>query len=251
MGNPQTAGCLEIGEQLSSEGTRNALTIGIGQIDSVRILIEGEVSFLGNPGLLPALLEKGLGAATAITCGHGIFLSIRSFLRLELKLASRWRLVANDAINDTANSLVDWLCRRLLGSKGRRIIWLSIAIPITGLTLMNNEADGQRPTEKRTQGLTCNIDGIPPQDRARYAQLFESLRHAIQDKRDLPDGYALRLDPAQLNTDQALEWIELERKCCPFLEMEIRWDIQNGPVWLDLKGPEGVKDFVLDEFGLR
>jgi len=27
--------------------------------------------------------------------------------------------------------------------------------------------------------------------------------------------------------------------------------MENGPVWLDLKGPEGVKDFILDEFGLR
>jgi hypothetical protein len=39
--------------------------------------------------------------------------------------------------------------------------------------------------------------------------------------------------------DQALEWTKLERECCPFLEMQVRWDIENGPVWLDLKGPEG------------
>ena len=51
--------------------------------------------------------------------------------------------------------------------------------------------------------------------------------------------------------DQALEWTKLERECCPFLEMQVRWDIENGPVWLDLKGPEGVKDFILDEFGLK
>jgi hypothetical protein len=50
---------------------------------------------------------------------------------------------------------------------------------------------------------------------------------------------------------QALEWTKLERECCPFLEMQVRWDIENGPVWLDLKGAEGVKDFILDEFALR
>jgi hypothetical protein len=58
MGHPQTEGCLEIGEQLSSEGTRHALTIGIGQIDSVRILFEGEVSFPGNPGGSVASLQE-------------------------------------------------------------------------------------------------------------------------------------------------------------------------------------------------
>jgi hypothetical protein len=51
--------------------------------------------------------------------------------------------------------------------------------------------------------------------------------------------------------DPALKWTKLEGYCCPFLEMQVRWDIENGPVWLDLKGPEGVKDFILDDFGLK
>ena len=154
------------------------------------------------------------------------------------------------ATKDT-HALLDCLCGRLAGRKSGRILRRSIAILVTGLTLMNNEAGGQQAAEKAPHGLSCNIDGIPQEQRARYAQLFESLRHAIQEKRDLPNGYALNLDPAKFTTDQALEWIELERQCCPFLEMEVRWDIENGPVWLNLKGPEGVKDFILDEFGLR
>jgi hypothetical protein len=28
--------------------------------------------------------------------------------------------------------------------------------------------------------------------------------------------------------------------------MEVHWDIENGPVWVDLKGPEDVKDFILE-----
>ena len=155
------------------------------------------------------------------------------------------------ATKDTANSLVDRLCRSLPGNKSRRISWRLIAILVTGFALMNDEAVGQQAAEKTPHGLTCNIDGIPQEERARYAQLFESLRRAIQEKRDLPNGYALKLDPVRFTTDQALEWIELERLCCPFLEMEVRWDIENGPVWLNLKGPESVKDFILDEFGLR
>ena len=116
---------------------------------------------------------------------------------------------------------------------------------------MSNEAAAQQVAQKTEHRLTCNLDGIPSQERARYADLFESLRHAIRDKRELPDGYALLLDPAQFTTDQALEWTKLEQECCPFLEMQVRWDIENGPVWLDLRGPEGVKDFILDEFALR
>jgi hypothetical protein len=155
------------------------------------------------------------------------------------------------AAKDTANSPVAWLCRKLLGNNSRCAVLLLMAISTTELTLMSNEAAGQKVAEKTAHELTCNLDGIPAQERARYTELFESLRHAIRDRRELPEGYALLLDPAQFSMDQALEWTKLERECCPFLDTQVRWDIVNGPVWLDLKGPEGVKDFILDEFGLR
>jgi hypothetical protein len=121
---------------------------------------------------------------------------------------------------------------------------------LTGLMLMNHEAAAQE-AGRTTSVLTCNINGIPLQERARYGQLVEVLRHAIQKRRELPDGYAFQMDTKQIGTDQLAEWIELERKCCPFFEFEIHWTPQNGDVWLHLSGPEGVKEFILDEFGLR
>ena len=73
-------------------------------------------------------------------------------------------------------------------------------------------------------GLTCNINGIPPHERARYGHLVEALRHAIQERRELPDGYAFQMDTKQIDTGQLAEWIELERQCCPFFGFEIRSD---------------------------
>jgi hypothetical protein len=52
-----------------------------------------------------------------------------------------------------------------------------------------------------------------------------------------------------MTTDQLVEWVSLERQCCPFFRFQILWEPQNGPVWLCLTGPKGVKDFILDEFG--
>jgi hypothetical protein len=131
------------------------------------------------------------------------------------------------ATKDTVNSPVDRLRRKLLGNKSRPIVWFLIAISTTELTLVSNEAVGQ-VAQKADHGLTCNLDGIPSQERARYTDLFESLRHAIRDKHELPGGFALLLDPAQFTMDQALEWSKLERECCPFLETELRWDIRTG-----------------------
>ncbi len=143
------------------------------------------------------------------------------------------------------------LCRRMLKSKSCRIPFLLLALLTTGWVLTNQKAMAQQSVDKKVPGLTCNFEAIPPEQRARYAQLSDTLRHAIQEKRELPDGYAIRLDSAQFPVEQALEWIKLEQKCCPFLDTEVRWQIENGPVWLQMKGPEGVKDFILDEFALR
>jgi hypothetical protein len=83
--------------------------------------------------------------------------------------------------------------------------------------------------------------------RVTNRQLVEVLRHAIQKRRELPDGYAFQMDTKQIGTDHLAEWIELERKCRPFFRFEIRWTSQNGAVWIDLSGSKGVKEFILDE----
>jgi hypothetical protein len=116
---------------------------------------------------------------------------------------------------------------------------------------MNHEAAAEQAASTTASGLTCNINGIPPQERTRYGRLFETLRHAILERRELPDGYAFQMDTKQIDTGQLVEWIELERRCCPFFGFEVHWDRKNGSVWLHLTGPEGVKEFFLDEFGFR
>jgi hypothetical protein len=154
------------------------------------------------------------------------------------------------SIKALSNLLFAWRSRRK--HKNHRQVCVLMTTLVTGLMLiMNHEAAAQEPAAKKVSGLTCNINGIPLQERARYGQLVEVLRHAVQKRRELPDGYAFQMDTKQIGTDQLAEWIELERQCCPFFEFEIRWTRQNGAVWLNLSGPEGVKDFILDEFGLR
>jgi hypothetical protein len=155
------------------------------------------------------------------------------------------------SINGTINSVVVWPWRSLRESKNRREAWILITTLMTGLMLMNHEAAAQQAASTTASGLTCNINGIPPQERTRYRRLVETLRHAILERRELPDGYAFQMDTKQIDTGQLVEWIELERRCCPFFGFEVHWDRKNGPVWLHLTGSEGVKDFILNEFGLR
>jgi hypothetical protein len=110
---------------------------------------------------------------------------------------------------------------------------------------MNHEAAAQEPATAKTSLLTCNIKGIPPQERARYGQLVEALRHAIQNKRELLDGLAFLMDTKHMSTADLTEWIEFERQCCPFFEFEVVRIQQDETLWPHIKGPEGVKEFIL------
>jgi hypothetical protein len=151
---------------------------------------------------------------------------------------------------DFPKSLLVWPGRDWQGSKNDWKAWALMTTLMTGLMFMNHGA-AQEAARTTESGLTCNVNGIPPQERSRYGRLVKALRHAIQERRELPDGYAFQMDTKQIDTGQLVEWIELERRCCPFFGFEVLWDRKNGPVWLHLTGPEGVKDFILGEFGLR
>jgi hypothetical protein len=168
---------------------------------------------------------------------------------LDLNLASTWSVLPMIPSPKPHNLAAVWPGRGLLESKKRQWPRILLTTLMTGLMLMNYETAAQ--VAKTPSGLTCNINGIPPQERARYGRLFEALGHAMKERRELPDGYAFQIDTGRIGTGQLVEWIELERQCCPFFGFEVRWDQQNGAVWLHLTGPEGVKDFILDEFGLR
>jgi hypothetical protein len=42
--------------------------------------------------------------------------------------------------------------------------------------------------------------------------------------------YAFRISVDCLSPTTIAEWITLERKCCPFLEFELRFEADRGPV---------------------
>ena len=53
-----------------------------------------------------------------------------------------------------------------------------------------------------------------------------------------------RFDPDPVIVRDAFDWLLLERRCCPFLQLELSFDPSNGPVWLRFRGGPGVKEFL-------
>ena len=53
-----------------------------------------------------------------------------------------------------------------------------------------------------------------------------------------------------MNSAVACSLTALECQCCPFLRFSIRLEPGEGPIWLELSGPEGTKDFLNSIFSL-
>jgi hypothetical protein len=98
--------------------------------------------------------------------------------------------------------------------------------------------------------LACNLDALSAEERVRRSALASRVFERVREVQETPDGYTVRLDGELETLRDALDWILLERHCCPFLRIELRVDPATGPVWLQLGGGDGVKEF-LGASGLR
>lgn len=99
--------------------------------------------------------------------------------------------------------------------------------------------------------FVCNMAGLNKEQRQRYTALIKKLDSGKQEVRELPDGYALRFSSEASTVQDLAEFIVYERLCCPFFDFELIVEREGGPVWLRLKGREGVKEFIRLEFGIK
>jgi hypothetical protein len=96
--------------------------------------------------------------------------------------------------------------------------------------------------------FACNINGFSMAERAEHRALASRLAQSVIVADELPDGYAFTLDTSRISTIDIVAWLALERRCCPFFDIGFEWRRNEGPLVLALRGREGVKDFIRDEF---
>jgi len=100
-------------------------------------------------------------------------------------------------------------------------------------------------------GFYCNLKALTPAERERLHQLVGKLKSAGMETKELTDGYAFRLQTKQVSIGELAEYVSSERKCCPFFDFEIEVQRDGGPLWLRLRGKEGVKEFMRHEFEIQ
>jgi hypothetical protein len=100
---------------------------------------------------------------------------------------------------------------------------------------------------KNQSPLACDMTAITAEQRERHLAKSRELFSEIEETRELSNGYEFRFADEPKRLQRLVDFLSLEKLCCPFLRFELKVEPENGPVWLRLTGREGVKEFIREE----
>lgn len=90
--------------------------------------------------------------------------------------------------------------------------------------------------------IACNLSESALAE--RRSGLLAELRGHRQEVRWLPNGAAFRYLATPDVLTAITEFVRLESQCCPFLRFQLTVEPGGGPLWLELTGPPGTREFL-------
>lgn len=94
--------------------------------------------------------------------------------------------------------------------------------------------------------IACDPSAIDEAAHEEHREVSEALFEHITDLQELPDGYAFRLPTETEVVQTAGAFVSRERLCCPFFHFTLDVSSNDGPVWLEVRGRDGVKQYIED-----
>jgi hypothetical protein len=100
----------------------------------------------------------------------------------------------------------------------------------------------------RSLPIACDPSAFDSRDEfaAHLAEGRRIVSFALE-RRELADGWALRLPLEEDVFAACARWIVRERRCCPFFTFSMECEPGPGGLWLRITGPEGAKDVLRHE----
>jgi hypothetical protein len=95
--------------------------------------------------------------------------------------------------------------------------------------------------------LACDLSATD--DPEAHGRRTKALLAEREEMRSIEGGLAFRFPATTAVAQRVLEFVEIERRCCPFLTFEIIFEPEGRALWLALGGDERVEAFVRSEFG--
>jgi len=102
---------------------------------------------------------------------------------------------------------------------------------------------------ERESPFACAMDAIEPSKQQQHIATAKFVFAAVNEIRELPNGYAFHLPNESEMLRKVGDFISLEQLCCPFFGFTLEVEREGGAVWLQLTGREGVKSFIQAEIG--
>jgi hypothetical protein len=100
-------------------------------------------------------------------------------------------------------------------------------------------------TEKE---IACKL--TTPELEARKAGAVAELKKKILETVETEHGYAFRFTGSDETLGQLMVFIQAERQCCSFFTFKLGIQDPESPIWLEISGASGAKEFVKDELKL-
>ena len=94
--------------------------------------------------------------------------------------------------------------------------------------------------------IACTLSSPELQQRRRT--VLQKVRRAVLEVIEVEGGYAYCFPSEGEWLQELAAMIDLERQCCPFLRFRLTVEANGSPMWLELTGPEGTKDFLTNTF---
>jgi hypothetical protein len=79
---------------------------------------------------------------------------------------------------------------------------------------------------------------------ARRERLLSDLLRRADDDQELPEGRRLRFSAEGETLAVIARMVDAERPCCRFLRFQITVEPDGGPIWLEVTGPPGTREFL-------
>jgi hypothetical protein len=96
--------------------------------------------------------------------------------------------------------------------------------------------------------IACNRNGLTPEQRVRQEAVGQRLRALVREVVETEDGYRFALADEGNTCGTVGEFVDIERRCCPFLEFDV--EASGESVSMSVRGGPGVKTFIASAFGL-
>ena len=93
--------------------------------------------------------------------------------------------------------------------------------------------------------FACDRLALNAAERKRhFEEVGPMLRRLRTDVHELANGYELDFPSDAKTFALVAEWVEQERRCCPFFDIDIRVHPEGGPLTLSLTGRKGKKELI-------